>query len=613
MLGTVPCGSDEATPLAPARPALAGRIRCALYELRWSIWMTLAPALRCDKPLWALLAVYALLWLPLLPRQVSNPRMLASLINDEVLLTQEMVAMRHRPYGNPANYDLMNPNHRPLPAYWGTIQYYGACYYGGTYLGTSLLFLLPFKALGLRDFPMAPFVLRTVTMLAGMISLMVLYNLGKRLSGRWTGFLAAFWLLLDYDFAYYSSIIHPDTTMLALSLLALWVAVRHAQVGSRGTLIGVGVLIGLGHGAKMGGPWLVPMAILSAAWGVSATDPELTRLAWCRRVAARVTLLGFSALAAFAFSTPYAFLDSYYFKVLSNAWQVYQTSPFAEVTPMSWLYRVWEYEGPNMCYLALASLALVPLYWLCNRQPALLVLAATLGLSQLAFYALTVKVWVVMGYLLPALALFGLFAADLLSGFAQLLARVSRWPAIAVAPAAAYILLPAVQNRALGVAAHALAFHCVERSTPFYVNRWAQEHLPHETRLVHDDIAYFDPAVFPNVHMHGGLLTYADLERDRPEYFMISGSIYDSPHYKELRKTQNFTRGKEEVGSVLLYQDLLDRGGSPEAEHIATFAHTRPPCNGAVENVIGLTRMALGLDDYLTGPEIRLYRYRPAR
>lgn len=571
-----------------------------------SAWQTLAPALRCDRCAYALLALYGLLWVPLLPRQVANPRLLASLINDEPLLTQELVAMTFRPYGNPSNLDGMNPRHHPVPAYWGSISYYGACYYGGTYLDLACLLFLPFKALGLPDFPAAPLALRTVSVLGGMVSLLVLYNLGKRLSGRWTGFLAGLWLIGDSHFAYYSAIIHPDTTMMALSLLALWVAIRHAETGTIGSLVGLGVLMGLGHGAKMGGPWLVPMAALATAWGVQ-TSADAHRI---RCFVGRMTLLGLVALGAFALCTPYAFLDSFYFKVLRLVWRVYKGSPFGEVTARTWWDQLWLHEGTTVGTLTVLALAVLPVRGYFSRHRALLSLSATLAGSVLAFYLLTVKLWVVIGYLLPALALLGLFAADLLVRPLGALRRFARWPTWAAALVVAYYLLPAFYERALGVVAHALTYHCVERNTTLYINRWAQEHLPHDARILHDDIAYFDPAVFPNARMHGGLLTYADLTRERPDYFILSGSIYQSAHYVELRKTQAYTRGHEGDTSVLLYQDLLDRSACPEAEHVATLAHTRPPATSAWDNVVGLARMALGLDDYLTGTEIRLYRYR---
>jgi hypothetical protein len=575
-------------------------------------WEILAPAVGCDKPLWALLVLYAALWVPLIPRQTDNPQMLASLINDEPLLTQDLVAMTYWPYGNPANFDLANSRRHPLPSYWGTITYKRATYYGGTYLGTAFLLYLPFKACQFDDFPVAPMVLRTVSVLAGLLSLMVLYNLGKRLSGRTTGFLAGLIFLADSGFGYYSSIIHPDTSMLALSLLALWAAIRHAETGSGAALIVTGVLIGFAQGAKMAGPWLVPMATLAAAWGVWTTaDPEARRAVLVRSFIRRFCLLGFVALGAWVLSTPYAFFDHHYFNTVKMAWRAYRNAPFGDVNAYTWLLAVWNHEGTVMGVLALAGLALVPWRRWRGQHSALLVLAATLGLSIILFHAVTVKLWIVVGYLLPGLALIGLFAADFLTRAVRGLSGVSRWLAGGTALAGAYFVLPVLYLRLLGVLTQALTYHCVECNTTLYINRWAQAHLSPESKILFDDIAYLDPKVFSNTKMHCNFLTYDDLARAKPDYFILSGSIYDSPHFQQLRKTQTYSLGQEGPVSVLLYQDLIDRNGCPEAVPVGTISSTLPPGRTALDNAIGLARLALGLDDYLIGTEVRVYRYRP--
>src|SRR5262245_34187866 len=76
--------------------------------------------LGADKGLVALLVVYALLWLPIIGRSTANPQLLAAFSNDEPLITQQLVGMRLRPYGNPANL-LADPSRRP--AEWGHIAY----------------------------------------------------------------------------------------------------------------------------------------------------------------------------------------------------------------------------------------------------------------------------------------------------------------------------------------------------------------------------------------------------------------------------------------------------------------------------------------------------------
>src|SRR5687768_7544063 len=57
-----------------------------------------------DKCLLILLGLHALLWLPLVARSTDNPQHLAAFVNDEPVITQQLVGMSVRPYGNPANF-----------------------------------------------------------------------------------------------------------------------------------------------------------------------------------------------------------------------------------------------------------------------------------------------------------------------------------------------------------------------------------------------------------------------------------------------------------------------------------------------------------------------------
>src|SRR5262245_45373804 len=73
-----------------------------------------------DRGLVALLVLYGLLWLPIIGRSTTNPQLLAAFSNDEPVITQQLVGMRLRPYGNPANL-LADPSRRP--AEWGHMTY----------------------------------------------------------------------------------------------------------------------------------------------------------------------------------------------------------------------------------------------------------------------------------------------------------------------------------------------------------------------------------------------------------------------------------------------------------------------------------------------------------
>jgi hypothetical protein len=195
------------------------------------IWHTLQEYLACDIPVAVITLLFVIAFAPLIPRTTENAQKLAAFINDEPALTMALEAMTVRPYGNPANFYERRGHTPQLPAHWGHIHYTGFTYYGGTYLDLGYLVFGPLHALGASTFPTAPIILRTISALAGLLSLILLYNFAKRYAGTVVGCMAVVFLMTDSHFLYYTSIIHPDTLQLFLALLALLVAVRHTEDG----------------------------------------------------------------------------------------------------------------------------------------------------------------------------------------------------------------------------------------------------------------------------------------------------------------------------------------------------------------------------------------------
>lgn len=94
-------------------------------------------------------------------------------------------------------------------------------------------------------------------------------------------------------------------------------------------------------------------------------------------------------------------------------------------------------------------------------------------------------------------------------------------------------------------------------STYFALNKWAASALPPKAKILFDDLAYFDPKIFPNAKMNGGVLTWSHIFRSEPEFVVISSSLYDAAWYQELRRTQHLAELDSNPVSVRLYQDLL--------------------------------------------------------
>ena len=556
-----------------------------------------------DKTLLTLIVLASAVCIPLIPRSTDNPQHLAAFINDEPAITCQLVGMAVRPYGNPANY--LKDTTR-MPKEWGIIQYPEYIYYGGGYLGAGFLLYGPLKFFGSDDFPTAPIALRTVSFLSGLVSLILVYLLGKRLGGQWAGLGAALLLLTDTSFFAYFTIIHPDSTMLMLALCGLLAAIKHAESGTLRSLAGLGILAGLVHGTKMGGPWMIPMSGLAVLWALRSLETGWT---W-KGLVGRFALLGTCAAAGFVVSTPYAVLDTYYLRMIKNNAAFFRTSPWAEASPLKWVDGLWEYFGMPLFVLSCLGLVFMLCKGLWRKRSPALILPCVLCLSVLLWYSLVIRLWVCVPYLLTALAIVYLGIGVLVgSGLHWLrdLGSIGRCGATGLA-----IGLVGLIAYYPGVTLGMYMARELQRdhTAGVQIGRWAEKHLPKETKILYDDAAYFDPGRFPNAHLHNGLMTYGALEQKRPDYFLLNSTIYSAPHYVELRKTQTFSRGKEGDFSVLLYQDVLDRGGVPEAEPVITL--TPVGLQGArLEVLVATWRDVLTGETRVWGHELRLYRYRP--
>jgi hypothetical protein len=374
----------------------------------------------------------------------------------------------------------------------------------------------------------------------------------------------------------------------------------------------MGITAGLAHGAKMGGPWFIPLAALAVLWG-GWKYARAEGLSLTRTYLARFSMLAVAGIASFAVSTPYAFIDSFYFQSSRKAWAFFTDGPLPPVSIRDWLMQIWQHEGTFLSVATLAAIAFAALRCMLTRdKPWPILLATVFGASVIIWYVTLTRLWVGVGYLLVALAISALLVGYLLGEAVRLLGKLGwagRWVGVGIAlTALGYVLQP----RWPCLAVMALSPHCQSLTTTEEAGRWCRANVPVDSKILYDDMAYFDPRHFPNALQHGGLMTYTALERVRPDYFCLSSSIYMARHYVEMRKTQHDTRGHESPYSVLLYQDLLDRGGAPEAEPLTTIAPTMPPCSTSAEYAWILARMVFGRDRFLQGNEIRIYRYRRA-
>jgi hypothetical protein len=620
-----------------ARP-LPGALRRELAAVARTIGTTLRSSLRLDLPIAVFAVVFLLLFAPLVTRNTDNPQLLAAYVNDEPFITMGLEAMLEPPYGNPGAYfDPKNPASQRIPEHWRDMSYPYITYYGGALFELAFPSYALLRAVGAPPFPTGPIVLRVLTLLAGLLSLIVLYNFAKDRGSRLAGLLAAAFLASDAAFIYYANYIHPDTLQMLFGLLAFLLAVRHARDGETSSLIALGLFCGLVQGAKSGVPWTVPMALL-ALW-LGARTHSVAQLA------RRVGLLAAAALAAFFVSTPYAFVDTYYARAMRLAYGAVSRNavdPTHPVTVLSWGRALVEYLGPVAVVLVLAAAARA--VWVNRRgivDPAL-VLAFVLAASQFLWYGISGRLWHVLGYLILSFGVVGVLAFEtLLLGAKRLGSALPERLAPAATVAVVAVVAVFAADRWYTPADWTVEQHLNGRSTVRAANDWAVAHgVPRSSRIVFDDLAYFDRSRFPDAELHGGVLTWRDVERERPDYVVLSSSLFGADWMQSLIATQRLDRQDADAFNVRLYQDLLatDTPGPTDVPGVELAGvlrpalgrtgaappracHGLPVCDlgvvdlgaliGRGESVERRTRaLARSGDEPLTGPEIRIYRVR---
>lgn len=532
---------------------------------------TARSGLEIDACVVGMAIVFALLVLPTIPRATENPQQLAAFANDEPFLSMALEATTVFPYGNPANY--FDGSRTAPPEHWGSLRYPGFHYYGGAYFQLAFPAFALFRLLGFEAFPLAPVVLRSVSAIASFVSLWLLYNFARVRSSRLAALLAITFLATDSYFRFYTTVIHPDVLQLLLALVALLVAARHAKVGDPASLLALGLMAGAVQGTKVGGPWLIPMSVLALWWGLTRDRPGLS-IALAKRGIGRILILGSGSLLGYFVSTPYAFLGPYYFKALRNVWGIVSDSPLGGVSFLSWADGLRTHFGIGVSSLFAITVVSVLVSWFRSRNDPAAVLAVVLALSQLVWFGVTGDLWLMLGYMLVA---FGLMAALSASFIAGLLDRTvgriprGRWLATA---GTGILLLALLEQRWYPTASHLMDLYLYRHNSVFFLNAWAQAAIPLGSRVLHDDLAYLDPKVFPNSRMRGGVMSWADISSYRPEYVVLSSSIYAAPWYEELRRKRD--------PSMELYSQLVDfeSPGPTDAKGIELVHVLRPSAGG---------------------------------
>lgn len=587
----------------------------------------LADYLRLDAISVALIALFLLLYAPLIPRNTENPRLMAAYVNDEPFLVMALEATTVFPYGNPANYfDTSRSTYHEVPDYWGSKRYPTIFYYGGAMYQLTFPVYAALRIAGLPAFPTGPILLRSLMLISAALGFLILYNLGRIRGWRIAGAFAVLYLIIDPSYTYYVAYTHPDVLQMLFGLCAFLFAVYHSKNGDLRSLTALGLFCGFVQGTKVGGPWIAPMGLLAAWLGLKhAMGPAHQ---WTEKLKVflfnRSVILGAVAILGFIISTPYAILDSYYFLSLINTFKIvsssYLNSP-EPVTLLSWTQMIHTKYG--WLGVAVICATILKCVWVNRsgvRDPALL-LAVVLSLTQLVWFGSTSKVWIVWGYLILSFGLMYYFGFETIcSAVDRLIDRLGDrfkklfWPVVALTAfclfvnAHWYLTLRGV-----------LDLHLSRYGTVKAANQWAKDaNLPAETAIVYDDLAYFDPSYFKNANMHGGVLTPLAVEHYDPKYIVLSSSLFGAAWMQNLIKTQDLDPEDRNQLNVRLYQELLSATkpgatDNPEIELVKVIkASSFPPRSAGADILARLKTVIHGTDEPVVGPELRIFKRTPS-
>ena len=153
---------------------------------------------------------------------------------------------------------------------------------------------------------------RTLAGLADVGSVWLLYLIGRRMYGRWTGILAAAFTTFAVIHIQHAHFYRPEPFTVLASLGALWAMLRFIDSGRARDAAMLGALVGLVMAPKVSvAPILAPL-VLTFLW--VAKDRAQREWAQFRpgdiaRIVPVAALAGVVALVAFFITTPYAFLD----------------------------------------------------------------------------------------------------------------------------------------------------------------------------------------------------------------------------------------------------------------------------------------------------------------
>jgi 4-amino-4-deoxy-L-arabinose transferase-like glycosyltransferase len=397
---------------------------------------------------------------------------------------------------------------------------------------------------------------RGVVILFGLVTVVLVYLVGKRLFGHRAGLIAAAFLAFSPTHALHSHFIDPNVLVTFFTLLAFYFAHRIAETGDRTAYILAGLSAGVAISTKYNvAPILVtlPIAHLMRRAGSRATGGNL--------------LLGLGLIAlGFFLGTPYALLDMPTFlNSLATVFGHYSGGHAGhEGSSWFWYLKTLVVDTDGVIPL----LALLGTLWGLRTDRGCTILLTAFPL----LYYLTMSVFAVRfeWNLLPLLPFVYLLAASFVFRLASLL--VSRIPNLSIR---LNLVLAVIAGLALLYPAAGILvrdYHLSQEDVRTTTTRWFEQNIPAQARVAQETFGpLLDKQRYQLYYLYEAIdrpLSY--YEEEAIDYVVFSEPVYglyfkDPVKYREqveayevlfdsFIKVKEFSGSfQERTGSIVIY------------------------------------------------------------
>ena len=426
--------------------------------------------------------------------------------------------------------------------HWGTLQFYLIA--GSLEAGERLGYLRrpwqdSFLKWNVDDFPRIYLVGRAVSALAGILSLLLVFKIGKLLKDFETGLTAAAFLAVAPFHVVSCHFLTADVTMVFLLLASIYFLLSSLERDGIKPRVAGGLLLGLAIATKYNAVCLLPL------WAGCEVFQRGTP--WKTRMAGYIAIV-----AGFALGEPYAFLHRS--EIAEAVSRALTRSDAAAPFLLSWP-RLFLEQGKALGQYGLgwtlAVSALIGIFWWFVR-PSRKKIALAAAIALIAASVIAAK-WPMLRYTLPLIPIGALSAAMFIT---DLPIRASRRVFVSLLVAALPLSMSWAQVRILMV-----------EHTANQASHWIQENIPPGGRIgqIWRELPPLDTLRFDVHLMHGLFAGDPAAPEDLNRQFLVLDDLPILPFTREFNDglAQEYVLQAEFRSTPHVGPWLLDESGAP--------------------------------------------------